>query len=380
MTASNARLEDLDRNMAVSPILESDDICYYDVRKPPFSIYGLHDPTTEPAFKRMPDEIAAAVSEGVKALALHPAGGRVRFSTDSPFVAIKAVMPSVRTAGILSLPGMAGLDLYIDSPDGSESRFHRLFLPPQGMTDGYESKVPFYEKEQHPDMKMRFLTVHLPPYNPLTDLYIGIKKGSRIGTGAPYRSFAPVVYYGSSITQGACASRPGNAYPNMVSRAIGIDYRNFGFSGNAKGEEPMRKYLASLEMSAFVSDYDHNATTDVLRATHKRLYETIRASHPDIPYIMLSRPDPFRFTAAFGDSEQSNVRRHIILDTFHDAVANGDRNVIFVDGESLFRGPFEADCTVDGTHPNDIGFMYMADALISVFKRLLRNGTIKPKL
>ena len=283
MTASNARLEDLDRNMAVSPILESDDICYYDVRKPPFSIYGLHDPTTEPAFKRMPDEIAATVSEGVKALALHPAGGRVRFSTDSPFVAIKAVMPSVRTAGILSLPGMAGLDLYIDSPDGSESRFHRLFLPPQGMTDGYESKVPFYEKEQHPDMKMRFLTVHLPPYNPLTDLYIGIKKGSRIGTGAPYRSFAPVVYYGSSITQGACASRPGNAYPNMVSRAIGIDYRNFGFSGNAKGEEPMRKYLASLEMSAFVSDYDHNATTDVLRATHTRLYETIRASHPDIP-------------------------------------------------------------------------------------------------
>ena len=141
----------------------------------------------------------------------------------------------------------------------------------------------------------------------------------------------------------------------------------------------MRKYLASLEMSAFVSDYDHNATTDVLRATHKKLYDAIRASHPDIPYIMLSRPDPFRITAAFGDSEQSNIRRHIILDTFHEAVANGDRNVFFVDGESLFRGPFEADCTVDGTHPNDLGFMYMADALIAVFKRLLRDGTMKPK-
>ena len=365
--ADAQRLDALDKNFAVPVSVNEKGIEFYDVRKPPFRIYGLYNAESDPEFKRLPDDVAASVSDGVRQLSRQTAGGRVRFSTDSPYVVIKAVMPFVSKSVNLSLPGASGLDLYIDSPDGKQSLFHRLFVPPYGMTDGYESQLPFYEAGLH------YLTINLPSYNPLTALYVGIKQGSHLGTGAPYRDVAPIVYYGSSITQGGCASRPGNAYTNMVSRALQMDFLNFGFSGNAKGESEIAEYMAGLRMSAFVSDYDHNATTDVLRDTHLRLYKTIRASHPSIPYVMLSRPDPFRMTAAFGDNEQSVTRRHIILDTYHYAREHGDRNVWFIDGESLFRGPFEDSCTVDGTHPNDLGFSKMAEAVTAVLKRALQD-------
>ncbi|MBO5269695.1 MAG: hypothetical protein J6B77_02840 [Clostridia bacterium] len=363
-------LEQLDENFAVPATIDGKDLMLYDVKKPPFEIYGLHDPTADGDFRRMPDDVAASVSEGVRILARHTSGGRVRFATDSPYVAIKAVMPSVGKPSNLSLPGQSGLDLYVDAPDGSASIFHRAFIPPYGMTNGYESLLPFYESGMH------YVTIDFPLYNPLTALYIGVKAGSYLGKGAPYRDVAPIVYYGSSITQGGCASRAGNAYPNMVTRALGIDHRNFGFSGNAKGERAMAEYLASLEMSAFVCDYDHNAPTDVLRATHRALYDTIREKHPTVPYVILSRPDPFRITTAFGDAEQSITRRHIILDTFHYARDKGDKNISFIDGESIFRGPFEGDCTVDGTHPNDLGFSRMAEAVTAVLHRCQRDGKI----
>ena len=362
------KIENIDKNLAVSSTIEAEDLRLYDVRKSPFQIYGLYKPSTEPEFKRMPDEVAARVSSGVKGLARCTSGGRVRFCTDSPYVVIKAVMPKVSHLPHMPLTGSSGFDLYIDSPDGCESIFHRTFVPPYDMTDGYESKLDFYEAGLH------YVTINFPLYNPLTALYIGIKGDSLLGEGAPYRDFAPIVYYGSSITQGGCASRPGNAFQSMISRALGIDHVNLGFSGNAKGEDVMLEYLAGLEMSAFVSDYDHNADTPTLLATHRKLYDTIRATHPDVPYIMLSRPDFYRITSAFGDGEQSIRRRHIILDTFHYAREKGDRNVWFIDGESLFRGPFEDSCTVDGTHPNDLGFSKFAEAITCVFRRILSEG------
>lgn len=363
------KLENIDKNLAVSNTIDAPDLRLYDIRKPPFQIYGLYNPLTEPEYKRMPDDVAATVNDGVKKLARHTAGGRVRFSTDSPYIVIKAVMPKITHFSHMPLTGSSGFDLYIDSPDGTQSIYHRTFVPPYNMTDGYESKLEFYEPGFH------YVTINFPLYNELKDLYIGIADGSTLGTGAPYRALAPIVYYGSSITQGGCASRPGNAYQHAVTRALGIDHINLGFSGSGKGEQTMIDYMASLEMSAFVSDYDHNANTPTLLATHRKLYDTIRKKHPTIPYIILSRPDFFRMVKDWGDNEQSIRRRHIILDTYHYAREEmGDRNVCFIDGESLFRGPYEDSCTVDGAHPNDLGFSRMADAVTCVLRRILRDG------
>ena len=355
----------VDKNLEVATKVNAPDVKLYDVRKPPFQIYGLYEPQTEPVFKRMPSDVAEAVNEGVKNLHLHTSGGRVRFSTDSPYVVIKVVMPKVTHFGHMPMTASSGFDLYIDSANGRESIYRGTFVPPYTMTDGYESKLTLGSEK-----RMRYVTINFPLYNPVNELYVGVAEGSTLGEGAPYRDLAPVVYYGSSITQGGCASRPGNAYTSMVGRMLQLDHVNLGFSGNGKAEDTMVAYLAGLKMSAFVSDYDHNAPNpEHLLATHRKMYETIRAAQPTLPYIMLSKPDFFKSDGA----RDAIARRNIIIDTFRYAKANGDENVYFIDGEGLFRGPFEDSCTVDNTHPNDLGFSKMADAVACVLRRVLRD-------
>ncbi len=353
-----------DQNLKVETEINEPDICFYDVRQAPFDVYGLYNHRTEPEFKRMPDDIAAKTSPRVAQLARNTAGGRVRFCTDSLYVAIKARMPAVGHMPHIPLLGSAGFDLYLDLPEGSISRYWGSFIPPMNTPamEGYESVIRFA------DRRRRWITVNLPTYSDVKDLYIGLQKDAKLGGGLPYRSELPVVYYGSSITQGGCASRPGNTYQSIVTRRLGLDHINLGFSGNGKGEACMIEYLASLPMLAFVSDYDHNApTAEHLKATHCKLYEAVRAAHPDIPYIMMSMTD----LNSLKQSSRTLDGRRIVFETFEYARANGDRNVYFVDGREIFRGAVEDQCTVDGCHPNDLGFALMADSVEAVLREAL---------
>jgi hypothetical protein len=138
---------------------------------------------------------------------------------------------------------------------------------------------------------MREITINFPLYSEVNELYIGLMRDSLVLESAPYRIEKPIVYYGSSITQGGCASRPGNAYEALVTQALGINHINLGFSGNAKGEKEISEYICSLDMSAFVYDYDHNAPDiEHLKNTHERMFKEIRASHKDVPIIIMTRP------------------------------------------------------------------------------------------
>lgn len=358
-------LEQLDPNMVITKTINEPDVCYYDVRQEPFEVYGLYNYRTEPNFKRMPDDVAKTVSEGVATLSYATAGGRVRFSTDSLYVGIRAVMPHIQLSSHFAMTGSAGFDLFVDDPETGISRFHRPFRPDIDVKNGYESILKFTTRQ------LRHFTIHFPSYSHVKDLYIGLQKDAAVGKGMKYRDTLPIVYYGSSITQGACASRPGNTYQNIISRRFNMDYINLGFSGNGKAEDTMIEYLASLPMSAFVSDYDHNApSADYLKSTHCKLYQAIRASHPDIPYIMLSRPD--------FDCEYKNnlIRRDVIMDTYRYARAQGDTNVYYIDGAGVFRNHYVDMCTVDGCHPTDLGFALIADAIGDELRRALTQKFI----
>ena len=353
-------IDQIDKNFAVETALEEKDIRFWDVRRDPFEVYGLYNYRTEPQFKRLPDEIGKNVNAGVAKLYLNTAGGRVRFSTDSQYVAIHAKMNDIGRMPHMPFSGSSAFDLFIDEPQSGISRFHRPFMPDLKMTDGYEAIVRF------PTRRMRYFTIHFPSYSNVIDLFVGLQKDAAVGGGMKYRDVPPVVYYGSSITQGGCSSRPGNIYQNVVSRRLGLDYLNLGFSGNGKAEDLIVDYMAGLSMSAFVSDYDHNApNAEYLAQTHCKMYQKIRAANPDIPYIMMSRVD-------FDCNYNENVaRRDVIIDTYRYARAQGDRNVYLIDGESVFRGKYVDLCTVDGVHPNDLGFALMADAVEATLTRAL---------
>ncbi len=352
-------LAKIDPNFSLDSSLERDDIVWFNIRNAPFEFYGLYEPKNEGAFIRMPRDIAEVVSPGVRGLNYNTAGGRVRFSTDSPFVAIKTKQ------GFNHSPHMthamqSGFDLYRNTAE--KTTFVCAFIPPVEAVGGFEQLRDVEISEG-----MTNYTLNFPLYGGASEVYIGIKEGSHIGEGAKYRPIKPIVYYGSSITQGGCASRPGNSYQAIISAWNNVDYINMGFSGNCKAEVPMAEYLRELDMSIFVCDYDHNAqSVEYLRDTHRRLYDIFREKQPTTPYIMISKPDAWTRNAADADR-----RRSVIMDTFSYARAKGDKNVYFIDGRCLFGSDNRDNCTIDGCHPNDLGFYRMAENIGVVISEIL---------
>ena len=350
-------ISQVDKNLAVAAEIDAPDCIFRSVKEDPFDLYGLYNAKGEDVFRRLPKSVARATSDEVTILHTHTSGGRVRFSTDSEYIAIRASVPSVTHFAHMPLTGVAGFDMYV-SRDGHDI-FTKTFVPPYDMTDGYTSICHFGDK------KMREITINFPLYNPVNELYVGIRNGAKLTHGRKYKYETPVVYYGSSITQGGCASRPGNAYPALISQALNCDYINLGFSGSAKGEDAIMDYIASLSMSAFVYDYDYNAP-DVahLKSTHERGFLKIREKHPSLPVIFVSAPnDSKRF--------RSKTPRSVILETYLNALKNGDENVYFVYGSSLFDGEFANSCTVDDCHPTDLGFLRMARGIGRIVTRAL---------
>ncbi len=340
------KAEEIDKNLRADKVEDPDALRFYNVKRAPFQIYGLYEPQAEGGFRRMPSGVGERTSQGVAALNFHTSGGRVRFSTDSAHLAIRAQMPSVFRYPHMPLTGTSGFVLY-EILEGKE-RYVKTFVPPLDMTDGYSGEIRFQQKKE------RSFTLYMPLYNTLSSLEIGLEPGASLREGPAYSRALPVVYYGSSITQGGCVSHPGNAYPAIISRKYDLDFINLGFSGGAKGESAMAEYLAGLEMEAFVCDYDHNAPSPAhLEQTLGPLVSAVRRARPELPILLVSRPD-------FKPGTEDERRREAVFQVYKKALDHGDRRISWVDGQSLFEGEDRDACTVDGTHPNDLGMARMA--------------------
>lgn len=254
-----------------------------------------------------------------------------------------------------------GCDIFAKEKDSYE--FWGVFRPPIDIketekTGGYESKVSF------PDRKMRDITINLPTYNKVNEIWVGIAKGAVIEAPEEYTYKEPIVFYGSSIIQGGCASRPGNIYPAILSRKYDTDFINMAFSGSAQGENNVAEYIANFKMRVFVYDYDHNApTVEHLEKTHERMFLKIREKNPVLPIVLASRPKA-------NLNEEEKKRLKIIKRIYKNALAKGDKNIYFINGSKMFK-KFGGDelCTVDGCHPNDLGFY----AISISFDKVLKN-------
>ncbi len=346
-----SNITDIDKNFVVETNIKQDGIKYYNPEEKPFSLHGVF--REGDALVRVPSAVAETVNEGVKTLSRHTAGGRVRFRTNSKYIAVVANITASRMPHF-AFAGSAGFDIYVDG------RYFSTYVPTIDVTKHIEGIKLF------PDSQMRDITIHLPLYSCVHELYIGLDETAAVEEAVPYRLEKPMVYYGSSITQGGCASRPGMAYQNIISRHFDCDQVNLGYSGSAKGEETMARYIAGLEMSVFVLDYDHNApTVEHLDATHEKFFKIIREANPTLPIIMMERPAIFK-------SEDDDRRRAVIKKTYNNAKAAGDKNVYYISSQELCE-LCGADGLVDGAHPTDFGFASMAKAIIEVIEE---NGVL----
>lgn len=352
------KISDIDPNFKISTSLDAEGLIFRDASKPPFSVHGVMTPDeSENYFRRCPKSLAMQANDSVKNLFSNTAGGRIRFRTDSPFVAIKAIYPNICRMNHMAQCGISGFSIYAD--ENGAQVYQGSFIP----NDSKEYENIFYFS----DAKMRNITIYLPLYNNLTSLYIGLRDGSEILPGNPYKYSSPIVFYGSSITQGGCASRPGTDYEGFISRELDADYINFGFSGGAKGEEPLAEYFSTLDMSVFVLDYDHNApTAEFLDATHEKFFKIIRNARPELPIILVSKPQ-------LHEGGERLERFQVIKKTYDNAVAAGDKNVYLIDGSGFFASSPFNDPTVDNCHPTDFGFWLMAMGMTPVIRKILEK-------
>ncbi len=343
-----ADISQIDKNFKIECAVGKTDVRYFSPLDYPFSLHGVFYENGQ--YRRMSEDVAKRVSERVHFLHANTAGGRVRFITNSPYVALYVKSPSLGKMPHFTFCGSAGFDLYV------KNEYTASFLPPMDATDGYQGLIELGGK------KTREITINFPLYSEISELYIGLQKGAKVLAPTPYLVEKPIVFYGSSITQGGCASRPGATYQGYISRQFNADYINLGFSGSALAEDEMIAHLAGLEASAFVLDYDHNAPTiEHLKNTHEKLFLAVREKHPDIPIVILSRPK-------YCLNNEEKARMSVIKQTYENARLRGDNNVYFVGGSKLMHLAKGAG-TVDSIHPTDLGFYSMATAIIKEMKK-----------
>ena len=358
---SNVSIEKLDKNLAIAGLSGDESLAFYDPEEAPFKMYGVY--REGDCLVRMPGEIAKTVNRKVAVLYLHTAGGRIKFRTDSTTLAVKATMHNRSIFSHQPAIGTAGFDVY-EKDDELGDVYISSFKPPVEQITEYEGKVKLGEK------KMRDITLTLPLYSGIKKLYLGLDTDATVECGSEYSNSKPIVFYGSSITQGACASKPSDSYEALISRRFNMDYINLGFSGSACAEENIYNYINTLDMSIFVYDYDHNAKDpDHLNRTHERMFLAIREKHPTLPIIMMGRP---RYHA----SADTKARLEIIKRTYDNALARGDENVYFLTGRDLMAlcGP---DGMADEAHPTSLGFFSMAKAVGDVIENIISKNPKK---
>ena len=331
----------------------------FNVLEKPFSVTGVFFDGEK--YVRMPKGVAKTINNGVSTLYANTSGGRIRFRSDSSKITLTVILPQLSNMDHMPRTGSSCFDLYSG----------REYIGPFRCTyklrdDGSE----LYEGSATVNMKtsvMRDITLNFPLYNAVSAVYISLDEGSILEAPVAETYEKPIVFYGSSITQGGCASHPGNAYANILSRRLNANIVNLGFSGSCKGEPEMAEYISNLDMGVFVYDYDHNAPDfEHLEKTHEPFFKIVRKKHPKLPIVIVTAANHFT-------GLKREKRTEVIYRTYKNAVDSGDKNVYFINGYEMYRPVGEEYCTVDDCHPNDLGFWCMANSIEKVLAEILNK-------
>lgn len=335
---------------------------WHDARE--LTVEGKGWTDTKDFYDRLPARAEGQVRPPVWHLSRDSAGLSVRFVTEATTIAAQwklrreaLAMPHMPATGV------SGLDLYVK--DKGQWRWLGNGRP----TKAVEEKV--LVSGMTPGRREYLL--YLPLYNGVQEVKIGVPPGAELQAG-PERAVRtkPVVFYGTSIVQGGCASRPGMAYPAILGRRLDVPTINLGFSGNAQCEPEMARFLAELDPAVFVLDPLPNMTAEMVNARFEQFVGILREARPQTPIVLVEHLE-------YTDGEFVGARREKVaaanaaLRKIHQRlVSSGQKRIVLVPGDKLIGRDGEA--TVDGTHPTDLGFLRMADTLESGLRRALKSN------
>ncbi|MDH7459876.1 SGNH/GDSL hydrolase family protein [Chitinophagaceae bacterium 26-R-25] len=313
------------------------------------------------SFYRIDTALHQDFSPGIKKLLTHSAGLALSFKTNSPRIAAKwcVANPKPYSNNMTAIVNK-GLDLYIKRDSvwefagvGRPDALCNEFVMVKDMAEG--------EKE---------CLLYLPTYDEVKSLSVGIDSGYQISSGDNPFAKKRVVIYGSSITQGASASRPGMAYPARLSRDLGIDCINLGLSGSGKMEKEVADMVASIEADAFVLDCFANPSPEQITERTAYTVKTIRARHPDAPIILIQSIVRENGNFDLGVKKYVQRQNENALKEYQKLLKEGIKNLYLIPGDNLLGKDHEG--TTDGTHPNDIGFDRMLQVIKPEIMRIVK--------
>jgi hypothetical protein len=310
-------------------------------------------------FDRLPARAEGVVRDVIWELSRHSAGLCVKFKTDATAINGRWTLTMDRLAmSHMPATGASGLDLYIDTPDGL--RWAGVGRPEtfpdvetglvSGMAEGVKS-----------------CTVYLPLYNGVSSVEIGIPEGASISAVERAPDRKTVLFYGTSITQGASASRTGTNHVARVGRQLDCETINLGFSGHGIMEPEVAGFLAELDPDVFVIDCLPNMAADAVTERATNLVNTIRDQRPDTPILLVE-------DRTYGDSrfvvsrrERNETSRKALEKVHNELESDGVSGLHYMKGDTLLG----EDDTVDGSHPTDLGFERQAAKFVEKIRGIL---------
>ncbi len=337
----------------------------YSIFDSPVKVYGVPNFEKNRKLERFPEELRKRLVEFhsrlgdtmINHLATRTTGGRAAFRTDSENISIEMKLKTLEHDAGMSRFACSSAAVYTGR--GESLTYKGLAVP------GFDDKTGHITFTK--DKNMEDVMIFFPRNEILEDIIITIDDGAHISAPTPYKYEKPVIFFGSSITEGGHAALVTNAYTALLSRWLDFEYYNFGLSGSCLGQIMIGEYICSLEPSILVYDYDHNApTAEYLRKTHEPFFKIVREKMPTLPVLFLTTPN-------FDYMPEADERRNIIRSTYENALSAGDRNVYFIDGEDFFGKDERQFCTTDTIHPNDYGFQKMAKVIEPIMKEILEK-------
>jgi lysophospholipase L1-like esterase len=314
-------------------------------------------------YDRLPAAAESKVTKGVWELSNHSAGLSVGFVTDSPFVSVRWSLRLEELAmNHMPATGVSGVDLY--AKRGNTWRW---------VATGRPEKVKGNEKtlvDGAPAGRHEY-RLYLPLYNGPDSLEIGIQPGSRLAkaTAYPANRAKPMLFWGTSILQGGCASRPGMAYPSIIGRWMQRPVINLGLSGNGKMDPEVTAFVAALDVSIYVIDCAPNMTPELIQERTEPLVRALRAAHRDTPIVLVENTIyEYSWFIAKQASAIKN-KNDALRAAYSRLVRAGVKNLHYIPADHLLGDDGEA--TVDGGHASDLGFLRMANGIEPVLRRIL---------
>ena len=347
----------LSRNASGEVSRINDSIKYYDGQE--FTIIGKFH--SEKNYARFPQKYKYTLRKDVWDLGQNSAGISIRFRTNSPEITVRWTVSGNNSNDHFASTGVKGIDLYAYIDD------HWRYVN----TGRVKGKINEFTLVKSGGEIYREYLLNLPLYDGVDSLSIGINSSADISL--PNKNYLidkmPVVYYGSSIAQGGCASRPGMAFTNILSRAMDRSFVNMGFSGSGTFDLPVGEAICETDAALYVIDCNPNTKTELIYERAIELVKLLKNKRPDVPVLLV---EGFYYENGFVKPQDSETekKRIELRRAFKVLKKSGIKQLYYKKGDGLIGNDHEG--TVDGVHPNDLGMLRIAKSLKPTIKKIIR--------